>query len=211
MLKVAIVDSGINPQHPHVGPVTGGESFIDSDDSVTPAWLDRLGHGTAIAGVIRERVPEADLFAVKVFDRSFSTSIDRVVRGLEWCLDNEIDVVNLSVATTRAAHADALRDISRRFRCLVAPCEFMGLPAYPGSFHWVYGVTADPACPRGESRILSEAERRFCASPLPRSLEGLPAELNFSGASFAVANFTALLCRQLLDASVNSGRLPAGY
>ncbi|MEO8028761.1 MAG: peptidase S8, partial [Bryobacteraceae bacterium] len=69
-MRVAVVDSGIYPGHMHVGSVAGGVAltvFGESGDTI-----DRLGHGTAVAGAIREKLPDAELFAVKVFDRRLS-------------------------------------------------------------------------------------------------------------------------------------------
>ena len=87
-MKIAIVDSGIHPNHPHVGAVAGGIAIVGND------FLDRLGHGTAIAGAIREKVPDAELYAVKVFDRRLSTNLETILRALDWCVANKMDVIN---------------------------------------------------------------------------------------------------------------------
>ena len=103
-MKVAVIDSGIHPGHPHVGVVAGGVGVTDS--GFTSDIVDRIGHGTAVAGAIREKAPEAELYAVKVFDRRLSTNIERILRALEWCLDQRMDVINLSLGTTNPTHRE---------------------------------------------------------------------------------------------------------
>lgn len=196
-MKVAVVDSGINAAHSHVAGVAGGVSFVGSPGPSGPEWADVLGHGTAVAGAISERAPEIELYAVRIFDRSFSTGIDRVIRALEWCEEQEMDVVNLSLATVQAAHREPLERVVTRIRTIVAPADFMGIPAWPGSLPGVIGVVPDSSLERGSCRRL--AGTRFAASPFPRTLPALSPFENFSGPSFAVANFTGLLCRALLD------------
>jgi hypothetical protein len=189
-LRVAVVDSGINLSHSHIGNVAGGISFVSE------TWEDRVGHGTAVAAAIRDHEPRVDLFSVKIFERSFSTDIESVVKALEWCADHQMDVVNLSLATAKLSHAELLREPSRRIKVLVAPFEFVGLPAYPGSFPWAFGVSPDPQLRRDQIR---EANGTFFASPLPRTIPGLAPQDNFTGSSFAAANFTGLICRVMLD------------
>src|SRR5579883_1350015 len=94
-MKIAIVDSGIHPNHPHVGKVAGGVAIAGDD------LTDRLGHGTAVAGAIRERNPEAELYAVKIFDRRLSTTHATLLKALNWCEENAMDLINLSVGTNK--------------------------------------------------------------------------------------------------------------
>lgn len=194
MLKVAVIDSGINAGHSHVGEISGGISFVSE------TFNDLVGHGTAVAAAIRDHESRVELYAVKIFDRSFSTEIESVVKALEWCAENAMDLVNLSLGTAKTAHGKLLEEASRRVNVLVAPYEFIGLPAYPGSFPWVFGVTPDPSCPRDEYRRVPN--HSYLASPLPRTIPGLASEQNFSGPSFAVANFTGLACRAMLDHNI---------
>jgi hypothetical protein len=178
-LKIAIVDSGISPGHPHVGEVAGGVSLTG-----TPDLIDRLGHGTAVAGAIRQWAPQANLYAVKVFDRRLSATIDALIQALEWCRDERMDLVNLSLGTANPAHRD-------RFLPFLGPQPLIVSPAgtLPGSLPGIVGVEADPNCPRDTYR---HANGIFYASPYPRPIPGVPIERNLQGVSFAVANLTGL-------------------
>src|SRR5262245_8099516 len=196
MLKVAVVDSGINASHSHVQHVEGGISLVSE------SYNDLIGHGTAVAAAIRDHEPRVQLYALKIFDRSFATDIAAVAKALEWCAENQMDVVNLSLGTAKSAHRDVLLEPSRRVNILVAPNEFIGLPAFPGSFEWAFGVSSDPECPRSEFRI--GADGRFFASPFPRTIPGMPLNQNFMGTSFATANFTGLICRLMLEHDVRT-------
>jgi hypothetical protein len=171
-------------------------SFVSDD------CKDFIGHGTAVAAAICSHEPRVELYAVKIFDRSFATQIASVVKALEWCADNSMDVVNVSLATAKNEHAALLEEPSRRVNILIAPSEFVGLPAYPGSFEWCFGVTSDPGCPRDEYR--SSASGIFLASPLPREIPGVEVTHNFSGSSFAVANFSGLICRLMYNHDVRT-------
>ena len=65
-IRVAVIDSGVHAAHPHVGGVAGGFS-IREDGTLVDDCFDRLGHGTAVTAAIREKAPDADLIAIKVF------------------------------------------------------------------------------------------------------------------------------------------------
>jgi len=201
-LRVAVVDSGINPNHPHVEGVAGGVGLGRGDDDPEPDWNDRLGHGTAVAAAIKQWAPSIELYAVRVFDRSFSTEIDDVVRGLRWCAQSGMDVVNLSLATLKDTHRSALETVSREVPVLVAPYDFAGIPAYPGSLDWVFGVSVGRDLEGDAFAVIQHPNLHFAASPLPRQLDDLPVGQNFSGPSFATANFTGHICRLLLRGDV---------
>ncbi len=186
-MKIAIIDSGIHFGHPHVGHIAGAVQITaagEGDDAV-----DRLGHGTAVAGAIREKAPNAELYAVKVFDRRLATNIDVITRALEWCCRNAMDLVNLSLGTHNPEHHDRfLRAIGEDLLVVSAA------GALPGSLPAVIGVAADPDCPRDSFRY---HDRIFHASPYARPIPGVAMERNLHGTSFAVANMTGLIVRTL--------------
>ncbi len=82
-VRVAVIDSGVSVTHPQIGPVAVGVT-IRPDGSTSPDYFDRLGHGTAVAGAIRERAPRAELLVVKVFDWTLTASVETLVSANDW-------------------------------------------------------------------------------------------------------------------------------
>jgi len=190
-VRVAVVDSGINPDHPHVGQLRGGIFFDNGTES--PDFVDRLGHGTAVAAVIHEKAPAAEIYAVRIFNRRLSANIDTLMQGLEWCLANGMHIVNLSVGTANEEHRPRFEDFLRRAHVqntfVVSAANML-----PGMLKGAIGVDADPACDRDATKFQNGT---FLASPYPRSIPGVPKELNLHGISFAIANCTGLLAMVL--------------
>ena len=106
-IRIAVIDSGVNATHPHVGGVSGGVG-IGPEGREHDDYVDRLGHGTAVTAAIRERAPAAELFAVKVFDRSLSAPIEALVAAIDWAATHEMRLINLSLGTTKAEHEEPL-------------------------------------------------------------------------------------------------------
>jgi subtilisin family serine protease len=201
-LSIAVIDSGINPHHPHVGGIAGGVG-ITAEGVEHEDYVDRLGHGTAVAAAIREKSPASALFAVKVFDRSLSTDINALVRAIDWSVRAGVRLVNLSLGTGNSAHEGVLREaVGRALAChviIVSAFEQDGVRWLPGSLPGVIGVKLDWDCPREECRVEQTRDGSFVfrASGYPRDIPGVPPSRNLRGISFAVANVTGLLARAL--------------
>lgn len=201
-VRVAVIDSGVHPGHPHVGAVEGGVSFA-ADGARGVDAVDRLGHGTAVAAAIREKAPDAALVPVKVFDRELRATADALVAAIDWAVDARVHVINLSLGTANAAHEARLSAALARAVAagvwLVAAAEQDGTRWLPGSLAQAVGVALDWTCPRDEAdvrvRIDGGGPRiTVRASGYPRPIPGVPPERNLKGLSFAVANATGLLC-----------------
>ncbi|MBT9333243.1 subtilisin-like serine protease QhpE [Paracidobacterium acidisoli] len=197
-VRIGIVDSGVHAGHPHVGRIAGGIAV--EDNGFSGDFVDRLGHGTAVAALIHFLAPQAELLAVRIFDRRLATGIDRVIRAMDWCLENDVQIINLSLGTTNPEHRAPFLAAADRVRSagavLVSAFEMNGTRMLPGSLPGVIGVAADADCPREEFRVTErEGKRVFCASPFPREIPGVPREQNLQGVSFAVAHISAHLAR----------------
>lgn len=199
--RVAVVDSGLSRGHPHVGAVAGGVSFLEN-----PAdYGDRLGHGTAVAAVIREKAPAADLLAVRILDQDLRTTSETLALAVRWAADHAAQIINLSLGTPNEDHKDLLADAvqyaSERGALVVAALEQYGARMYPGALAGALGVLICDECARDEFVVASETSPpHFYASRYPRPIPGVPQERNFSGVSFAVANVSGFLAR-LVEAS----------
>jgi hypothetical protein len=197
-LRIAVVDSGVHAAHPHVNGVAGGMSILP-DGSEDSDFTDRLGHGTAVAAAIREKAPDAQLFAVKIFHQSLTTHIEALIRAIEWSARNRMDLINLSLGTSNQAHeqmvGDALAFATWNGCRIVAAGEQDGTRWLPGAIEGVVAVELDWDCPRDEYRTHRQESGRliYRASGYPRPIPGVPPERNLKGLSFAVANVTGLL------------------
>jgi len=107
-VRIAVVDSGVHAQHPHVNGVAGGVS-ITPDGREGSDYTDRLGHGTAVTAAIREKAPDAAIYAVKVFHDSLATRIESLVHALDWSEKNGMHLINLSLGTDNPQHEAVLR------------------------------------------------------------------------------------------------------
>ena len=101
VLRIGIVDTGVNPWHSHVrGHVTGCRIHAGADGTIAEDgdFSDPVGHGTAVAGVIREAFPDAEIYAVRVFDAVDVTYPSLVARGILRAAAEGCAFVNLSLS-----------------------------------------------------------------------------------------------------------------
>jgi subtilisin family serine protease len=200
-VTIAVIDSGVNVPHPHLAAVAGGVSF-DLKGKESDDFVDRLGHGTATAAVIHEKAPDAELFAVRVFDRQLATTVPTLAGAIDWASSRGLRLVNLSLGTPndfrQAELEPAVHRAVERGTIIVSAYEHNDRLWYPGSMEGVVGVIMDADHPRDS---VSEGTRNgrtvVRASGLPRPVPGVPVERNLSGISFAVANATGVLASLL--------------
>jgi subtilisin family serine protease len=199
-----VIDSGVHVAHAHIGSVAGGVSVAPDGTIEEGSFPDRLGHGTAVMAAIQEKAPDADYFAVKVFDGSLSTTARALFRGIEWAIEGRMDIVNLSLGTCNQAHADRFRELIQQALdagiSLVAAREAGGQRCFPGCLSGVLGVSLDEQCGRDSYGVQNTADGVvFLASGYPRPAPGIPKERNLQGISFAVANITGFAARALQE------------
>ena len=111
MLKLAVVDTGIDLDHPDLAVnIKGGVNTIQTWQSAD----DDNGHGTHVAGIVAALNnaigvvgvgPDIDLYAVKVLNRRGSGYVSDIIEGLDWVISNNIDVVNMSLGTSSDVQA----------------------------------------------------------------------------------------------------------
>ena len=203
-VRVAVIDSGVHASHPHVGGVGGGIG-IDEHGATHDDYVDRLGHGTAVTAAIREKAPDADIYAIKVFDRELAATGAALVAACQHALMVDARIVNLSLGTQNAEHEPALTDVVNQLRdggaIVIAAAEQGGVRWLPGAIAGVWSVALDWSVPR-DSCWLDRLDRNgasFRASGFPRPIPGVPAEKNVKGLSFAVANVTGIVAKILAD------------
>jgi len=121
-IEVAVIDSGIDASHPRlVGRVSRGCTVTTNHrgevvirEVEARKNRDGYGHGTAVAGVIADLAPSARLVSVKVLDEYNSCTGDVLVAGLKWALDQNIRLLNMSLATSKPAYIQKLFALCER-------------------------------------------------------------------------------------------------
>ena len=197
-VRVAVIDSGVHAAHPHIQGVAGGIG-IDASGATHDDYVDRLGHGTAVTAVIREKAPAAEIFALKVFDRELRTTGDALVAAIRWARENGARVANLSLGTTNLSHENALASEVQAALSIgmlvVAAAPQPDTRWLPGALPGAIAVDLDMSLPRDRFEVVmpNDQQLRVRASGYPRPIPGVPPERNLKGISFAVANASGLL------------------
>lgn len=114
-VRVCVVDSGVERDHPGVGRVDGSWVVVKDGAGITvePTETgDTCGHGTACAGIIRRVAPDCELHSVRVLGERFSGTGDILLAGLGWAVKQGFDLINLSLSTTRPRFAEDLHALT---------------------------------------------------------------------------------------------------
>ncbi len=101
----AVVDSGIDTEHPALeGKIKGSVEAVPEGGQITfkPSTSgDQAGHGTACAGIITSIAPDVELYSVKVLGPNASGSGEMFLMGVDYAIKQKMQVVNLSLGTTK--------------------------------------------------------------------------------------------------------------
>jgi subtilisin family serine protease len=198
--RVALIDSGVNAQHSHVRFVAGGVGLSLAADGTIQRqqdFSDRIGHGTALAGILRAKAPQVELYAVKVFNDRLQVSFAVLEAALRWGIEQRMHVINLSLGTANLAHRDRcltiIAEANAAGTALVASSPAGQNNVLPAALPGVIGVADDDRCGWSDYLHVADDPIPFHAHAHPRPLPGPAQARNFRGPSFASAHVSALL------------------
>lgn len=150
-VTVAIIDSGVDPDHPAVGGrLTRSLSIETGDDGPhvvdDPNHTDLVGHGTACAGIIHAIAPAADLVSIRVLGPDNRGGGPAFAAALEWAIGQGYGVVNLSLSSRSEAMAGRFHELADAAyfanSLLVSAVNNVTGPSYPSMFAAVVSVAA---------------------------------------------------------------------
>lgn len=141
-VRVAVVDSGIDAEHPALtGKIKGSVEAVVEGGRVTfreSQSGDAAGHGTACAGIITAIAPDVELYSVKVLGANASGSGDMFLAGLDYAVKQRMEVINLSLGTTKPQYHSPLHDLldmAYHAGCIVvAAANNLPQPSFPSIF-----------------------------------------------------------------------------
>lgn len=113
-IKVAIIDTGIYLTHPDLAAnIKGQYNAINPRKTAN----DDNGHGTHVAGIVAAInntlgvvgvAPDANLYAIKVLDARGSGTLANLIKGINYAISIDVDVINMSLGFGSATEAQLL-------------------------------------------------------------------------------------------------------
>ena len=146
-VRVCILDSGVELEHPLVGKVERSVAAVRGEEGIEVVESeegDLCGHGTACAGIVRALAPECELTSVRVLGAGYTGGGEILLAGLAWAIEQGFHVVNMSLSTTKRNYVERLHELADRayFRrtMLVASAHNMPVESFPWRFASVISV-----------------------------------------------------------------------
>ncbi len=145
-VKVAVIDTGISRNHRDLrGQIKGGINLVQGGSN---------GHGTHVAGIIAAARnhwgivgmgPEIELYDVRAFGADGTASLANIMRGIDWCIENRMHVVNMSFGMPE--YSEGLAQLTKKAASqgivMVASAgNNGGAVEYPARYPHVIGVGA---------------------------------------------------------------------
>lgn len=104
-VKVAVIDTAADIRHPDI-TISGGYNFVRNTKLTTR--VPRDPHGTHVCGIIGAKdngrgiigvAPACTMYNVAVLDDKGSGSFRNIIKALDWCVKEKIDIINMSLGT----------------------------------------------------------------------------------------------------------------
>ncbi|HKQ38983.1 MAG TPA: S8 family serine peptidase [Verrucomicrobiae bacterium] len=158
-IRIAVLDSGIEASHPELKGLRIADDLAIVDDGlqlncVPGRGVDMFGHGTAIASILRQLAPEAQLGSFRVLGEQLRSRTAIIREGVRQALDRGYHILHCSFGCGREdqvlQYKDWIDEAYLRGRHIVAACNNYDYlkREWPGHFPSVITVnfarTADP-------------------------------------------------------------------
>lgn len=133
-IKVAIIDTGCDVEHPNLKDrIINVRNFTDDDRGSINNVTDYVGHGTHVAGIIGASdigekgiigvAPKCDLMILKALTRSGGKN-SWIIEAIKYATSHNVDIINMSLGSTEP-NAEMYKAIKRAISkgiCVVVAC-----------------------------------------------------------------------------------------
>ncbi|TGY95326.1 hypothetical protein E5329_15605 [Petralouisia muris] len=145
-IRIAIIDNGINEfflKRKLEKSITINENGICIADT-KDIDQQQFQHGTNCAMILEEYCPHCRLISIRILDENGRGAIKSIYPALEWCYNNQISLVNLSLGTVDFRDCEKLRILINEYAVngmiIIAATANSGFVSYPAAFTNVIGV-----------------------------------------------------------------------
>jgi subtilisin family serine protease len=203
-VRVAVIDSGIDADHPALENCVdeeGGIALSLGDDGniveERGPHEDLFGLGTECAGIIHSLAPDARITSVRVLGANLSGKAPVFLRGLAWAVEQGFDVINLSLGTPKRDWALPFYEICDQayFRgCfVVAAANNHPVVSFPSLFSAVASVACNTSEDPFEFHFNPDPPTEFLARGIDIDLAWKDGStLRATGNSFAAPHITGI-------------------
>lgn len=142
-VNIAVMDSGIDFSEDT--NVVSHINLVDDEKYISEYNEDITGHGTAIAGIISDIHKNAKIYSIRVLDSKNIGKLDRIIEGIYWCIDNDIQIINMSFGSKVSSPAlkKAVEDAKKAGILMIAATgNGSGSVEYPAAYDEVVAVGA---------------------------------------------------------------------
>ena len=94
--KIGVVNSGMGHD------MFAGENVIGEIDFTGEGPYDLIGHGAIITRILHSIAPEAKMISAKVVGANAQANDYDVIRGIQYCLSFDVDLINISLGVLSA-------------------------------------------------------------------------------------------------------------
>lgn len=207
-VKVAVIDSGVDGDHPWVGGLQGGVAIEIDEDApdgvrrVEGLHEDFVGHGTACGAIVRSLAPDVELYSVRVLGANLKGRGSAFYEGIRWAIDAGMNVVNMSLSSSSDQWFAALHEIADEayFKNVMLVCAANNRPGptYPSEFASVFSVAAREGAAPEEITYNTRPPVEFGARGIDVEVAWLNGgTIDATGNSFATPHVTGMVARIL--------------
>lgn len=147
-IKVGIIDDGISPAflyNPNGHIISHYKTRHNQIVEYVP--MEKITHGTICASIFSEYSVNCDIVDICVFEDNDDKGEEiqnEIITALDWCGNNEIDIISMSVGTLTDFELDEIKKsivkLIKKNILIVAACNNTNKVTFPASLHGVIGV-----------------------------------------------------------------------
>lgn len=206
-VKVAVLDSGVNPHFPTLRGKVGkifdcqdGDAGLQIRQLPAGENADRNGHGSFVQSCIQVVAPDAEVDHFRILDENNNCDSSLLCYVLDHVAGQGYQVINLSLGTRNEEHIPWLVSIMKRAYerniCVVAACSNIGNSLYPARFTYCVSVEAMAAQHPLQLRFKPNSVVEFAGWGINVPLAALGDRQAFlSGSSYAAGHVSGLCAR----------------